>query len=531
LNNLSSVQAARAIQDWGGFWRTISAPFLTCSEGHTDRLCSRCEPGFSASGRTCHRCSPLATAFTVIAFVVISTVVGVRVLSGRAVKRTGLTRILILHIQLASYFPDMAASLPSAATAVVGAGAVGPSLLTISGIECLFSPNIGDATVDPLLLRFTVASLLPLRILLLAIACAGITRGLEHLRHWQQARRYRHAAAHAPAGTALAAAAAAAAGAPPQGGLGPDSSPRGSVTGPGRGGDFADDDAPDNSLVGRLPLPRAIAVAFAYLWILLSGPTLKTLASPLNCTSLGSGLNHRYVTTALWFRCDTGHRYRLLSTMSGILTVAFPAITVGLLVATSVRMRGPSATYRPRSRGFRSNLRELTTAPFRDGAFYWEGIHFARRALLALAWSLSPDGSIVLPAAASLTLLAALGAQLVKRPFKSRIDNIAETTSLLVLIFSFYLSTVIARAADHGTAVASWVLLVLNLVFCAGLAAAIGSRKVAAAIASRTTDALRSRYNSGASVGSSIGDRELDVPFLSKQRTQRRSTGLRIDAA
>jgi hypothetical protein len=89
--------------------------------------------------------------------------------------------------------------------------------------------------------------------------------------------------------------------------------------------------------------------------------------------------------------------------------------------------------------------------PYRHGAEYWEVIITGRRITLALAQGVVPRSSPVMPVLVFSLLLASLIAQLLYRPYRTRLFNYVEQGSLFILTLTFFVAA-LTNAASGGSA-------------------------------------------------------------------------------
>jgi hypothetical protein len=147
-----------------------------------------------------------------------------------------------------------------------------------------------------------------------------------------------------------------------------------------------------------------------------------------------------------------------------LLGPAFLIATVVLLVKS---LRAPERTT-PYA------LRSFLEAPYRDELTWWELVQTSRRLILAILQALVPFQSATLPVGITVLLTASLAVHTWCKPFRKRIDNMAESLSLSLLLVTYMVGLVIANTKfvldDHGgTDFAAWLVVALNGLFLLAL--------------------------------------------------------------
>ena len=142
----------------------------------------------------------------------------------------------------------------------------------------------------------------------------------------------------------------------------------------------------------------------------------------------------------------------------------FLIATVALLVR-SLRAEERTVSYA---------LRSFLEAPYREGLTGWELVQTSRRLILAVLQALVPFQSAALPVAVTVLLTASLAVHTWCKPFKTRVDNMAESLSLSLLLVTYMVGLVIANLTfvqddRGGTTFAAWLVVVLNGVFLLAL--------------------------------------------------------------
>jgi hypothetical protein len=116
-------------------------------------------------------------------------------------------------------------------------------------------------------------------------------------------------------------------------------------------------------------------------------------------------------------------------------------------------------------------------APYTSASRWWEAVHATRRLAIALLQALAPYRSPVLPVGVTLVLTLSLLAHAWRRPFRAVQDNRWEAASLWLLLTTYIASFVLSTsdtAATGSTALGiTWLLIVANFGFVAGLLATL----------------------------------------------------------
>ncbi len=206
-------------------------------------------------------------------------------------------------------------------------------------------------------------------------------------------------------------------------------------------------------------------LSFSYLWLVLVFGASRRILSALNCTAYGGSGRRFYVFTALWVQCNRSHgHYVPVFALGVLLGPAFLIATVVLLVRS---LRAPERTT-PYA------LRSFLEAPYRGGLTWWELVQTSRRLVLAMLQALVPFQSATLPVGITVLLTASLAVHTWCKPFRKRIDNMAESLSLSLLLVTYMVGLVIANAKfvlddRGGTDFAAWLVVALNGLFLLAL--------------------------------------------------------------
>jgi hypothetical protein len=221
-----------------------------------------------------------------------------------------------------------------------------------------------------------------------------------------------------------------------------------------------------------------LALSGGYLWLVLVFGAARRVLSALNCTSYGSSFGERYVVTALWVECDRGRGdYAAVFATAVVLGPLFVVGTAVLLGRTLLRGAdgeggsGPAAAV----------LGPFLEAPYREEVRWWEAVQTSRRLALAVLQAVLPFQSASLPVLVTVLLTSSLAVHAWCKPFKRRVDNVAESVSLSLLLGTYMVGLVLANAAfrvedRRGTLVAAWAVVVLNGLFLAVLFAGLFTR-------------------------------------------------------
>lgn len=352
------------------------SPEVVCRGGYEGRLCSRCAPGHYRSGRLCRRCSDHTPWLLPLVSILVITVLGVKAVSGSA-ERSGLLRTLVSHAQLVTLMP-----VALSGTLVKGFAQT-PGGISLEGLECSASATGWDGFWGP----FALSVALP------AVVAAGSAWiGFVSWAFDQAQARWQ---------------------------------PRPSLAlGDGAGG---------GALGGMGP---RMAVCAVYLWLVLLYGALEHLLAPLNCTRIGSSDASRYVSSALWIKCDRNSRH-YAGAKAAAAVLGFGLYSAGTLGAIVWILQ------RSQSGGAASAVATFLRAPYAPNSQWWEVVMMARRVLIVMADVLTPINAVGRPVMISLIMAASLTATSWRKPFLKRSDTLAETLSLLTLLSSFLSGMVI----------------------------------------------------------------------------------------
>ncbi len=387
---------------------------VQCREGHQGRLCARCAPGFYKSGRLCRRCSDSSPWLLPVVSILAITVLGVKAV-GQAAERSGMLRTLVAHAQLVTLMPVTLSGT------LTKSFAEAPGGLHLDGLECSAASTGWDGFWAP----FVMALLLPAIVLVGSAWVAAAHWGFNRILVFFVSGRARRG--------------------PPADAYGE----------------------------GQDPAFRSrVMVAAAYLWLVLLYGALTRLLAPLNCTGLGSSSGSRFVSSALWIRCDrASRRYAGAKAAAAILGLGVYGGGTVLLMAWALLRRSPREE---------DAVVTFLRAPYAPGCMWWEVVMLSRKVLIVMADVLTPLNSVGRPVLISLILAASLTANAWKKPFLKRSDTVAETLSLLTLLSSFLSGLVIINPIfnDDQKRAIGIAVIAGNLAFVVALALVVLFAKV-----------------------------------------------------
>lgn len=208
------------------------------------------------------------------------------------------------------------------------------------------------------------------------------------------------------------------------------------------------------------PLLRRFTVAFVYFWGTMVFGAVSWLFRALNSSTLGSSGRAPIprLTHAFWVQCDRDF-IRSYYVAGALLSGLFILVSFGLygLIPRPVNHDTRVSRAWVFVRGYLVN-------PYRDHNHYWEVFQFSRRLLIAAVLALSPYQSSSQSAAMCFILVLALTLQAWRKPFVRQLDNLAETSSIMLLLSTFI--TCMNTGDDHqGTPGLVTAMLILNISF------------------------------------------------------------------
>ena len=111
--------------------------------------------------------------------------------------------------------------------------------------------------------------------------------------------------------------------------------------------------------------------------------------------------------------------------------------------------------------------------PYDDGNAWWEYVQVGKKLTIALLQALAPFQSSFLPVGITLVLSGSLLVQSWRKPFRARLDNVAESLSATLLLVTYMSGLVVSNAVlvSHGTEGIAWLMVILNFAFDAWILA------------------------------------------------------------
>eukprot|EP00762_Andalucia_godoyi_P006226 ANDGO_01672.mRNA.1 Putative leucine-rich repeat-containing protein DDB_G0281931 len=198
--------------------------------------------------------------------------------------------------------------------------------------------------------------------------------------------------------------------------------------------------------------------ACIFLLMFLFMPAIRAILSPLSCAQ-DAGDGRYYIRYFPDVECSTA-----LQTVSAILLVLYIAAIPGLLSFAVIRSRALAG------KDLRSMyIFSLLFSSYRPGCRWWELVVTFRRILFIGAFVTLPRLSVFMPLMVCLVLTASGVFQATASPFESRFENIAEITSLALLIVNIACSMQSQILGASNVDSAGAVLFVLNASFVATL--------------------------------------------------------------
>ncbi len=202
-----------------------------------------------------------------------------------------------------------------------------------------------------------------------------------------------------------------------------------------------------------------VYLAAMYLWLLSLFESMSNLMAPLNCNKYGSSEGLRYMNSAPWELCR-GSKYRGVVATGVIFAAVYILGTATFLVFRLRRQVNPSASASARLAD--SFLR----SPYQDKDWFWEGMQFLRRVLLAMIVVLAPGQGAVQPLLVSVVLTLALGLQALRKPYVRAMDNYFELASITILLITYVGGTIASNISYRKFLdTISTSLVVVNLLF------------------------------------------------------------------